>query len=308
MPSSQTRVVVVKNAGRGEVCENHTDHTKDAVTSVPRASATTRRLGPADDEREADEQQRPDDVELLLDRQRPEVLDRGGRQVGREVVDLAPGEDPVDDVGRGRRDVDPHVAPAQPGHDEPRDHRGGDEHEHRGGQQPPDPPADEPQPRDRPARVQLGDEQPGDEEAGDDEEDVDADEPPAQRQAGVVGEHGEDGDRPQALDVGTEPRAPPRRPCGSPAGPLGRRRAARRWTLPASGRCARAAAPRQSEPRRRATRASRTSSGTRPETSPPQRATSLTSELDTCSRAGSHGRNTVSTPVRCRFIRAIGHS
>ena len=45
MPSSQTRVVVVKKAGRGEVCENHTDHTNDEATSVPSASATTRRLG-----------------------------------------------------------------------------------------------------------------------------------------------------------------------------------------------------------------------------------------------------------------------
>ena len=52
MPSSQMRVVVVKNAGRGEVCENHTDHTNDDATSIPRASPTTRRLGPADDERE----------------------------------------------------------------------------------------------------------------------------------------------------------------------------------------------------------------------------------------------------------------
>ena len=45
MPSSQTRVVVVKKAGRGEVCENHTDHRNDDPTRMPRASATTRRLG-----------------------------------------------------------------------------------------------------------------------------------------------------------------------------------------------------------------------------------------------------------------------
>ena len=35
MPSSQTRVVVVKKAGRGEVCENHTDQTNDDATSDP---------------------------------------------------------------------------------------------------------------------------------------------------------------------------------------------------------------------------------------------------------------------------------
>ena len=45
MPSSQMRVVVVKNAGWGEVCENHTDHANDEATSAPRARATTRRLG-----------------------------------------------------------------------------------------------------------------------------------------------------------------------------------------------------------------------------------------------------------------------
>ena len=45
MPSSQMRVVVVKNAGWGEVCENHTDHPNEDATSAPRAAATTRRLG-----------------------------------------------------------------------------------------------------------------------------------------------------------------------------------------------------------------------------------------------------------------------
>jgi hypothetical protein len=45
MPSSHTRVVVVKNAGRGEAWENHTDQTKEVATRPPRASPMTRRLG-----------------------------------------------------------------------------------------------------------------------------------------------------------------------------------------------------------------------------------------------------------------------
>src|SRR5690606_14988210 len=55
-------------------------------------------------------------------------------------------------------------------------------------------------------------------------------------------------------------------------------------------------------------RACATAGGTRSETSPPWRATSLTSEEATCASAPSPTRKTVSTPDRCRFIRAIGCS
>ena len=122
--------------------------------------------------------------------------------------------------------------------------------------------AHEPDPRDGAAAVELGDEQPGDEEAGDDEEDVDADEAAAHRQAGVVGEHGEDGDRPQPLDVGAEAGAATL--AARRRGPYGRLRPgawARRRARTASGRVVRARARRQRSALRRATRASRTSSG-----------------------------------------------
>ena len=149
-----------------------------------------------------------------------------------------------------------------------------------------------------PLRVQLGDEQPGDEEAGDDEEDVDADEAAAQRQAGVVAEHGEDGDGPQTLDVGTESCAPPRRPA------VPRRRSGSRAVpgVRASRHrvgCARAAARPQpchagGRRGRRAPRRGRGRSRRRPSARPPSRASWRRAR-----RPGRPGRNTVSTPVRC---------
>ena len=60
---------------------------------------------------------------------------------------------------------------------------------------------------DPPVAVDLAEEQLGDQEAGDHEEDVDPDEAAGQeRDAGVTGDHGQHGDRPQALDVGAERR------------------------------------------------------------------------------------------------------
>lgn len=54
--------------------------------------------------------------------------------------------------------------------------------------------------------------------------------------------------------------------------------------------------------------ARRTGSGTNDATSPPSAATSITRDEDTCNRDGSPGRNTVSTPVRERFMVAMGSS
>ncbi|MEJ1229923.1 MAG: hypothetical protein WDM88_03625 [Galbitalea sp.] len=85
---------------------------------------------------EAHEQQRerPDQVELLLDRQRPEVLEELGRRPG-EVAAAARDREPVAAEGRGPEhlaaDADQHV-PAD-------EQRGGaaDRHEHdEGGKQP----------------------------------------------------------------------------------------------------------------------------------------------------------------------------
>ena len=223
------------------------------------------------------------------------MLHRRGARVRGEVVHLAAREHPVDDVRRCGRDVDGDVAPSQAGDDDERHGGGDDEREDRGGEEPADPAADEPQPGDGSGGLELDDEESGDEEARDDEEDVDTDEATAQREPGVVGEDGEDRDGAKPLDVRPEPRS------GGASRVSHRSRASagcRRPSPPAVGRSARRRARRQPSARFLAASASRTSSGTRPVTSPPKRATSFTSELETCSSAGSPGRKTVSIPLR----------
>ncbi len=171
------------------------------------------------DERQQDEEQRPDDVELLLDRQGPVVLHRRGAHVRGEVVHLAAREHPVDDVRRCGRDVDGDVPPSQAGDDDERHGGRDDEHEDRGGEEPADPAADEPQPGDGSGGLELDDEESGDEEARDDEEDVDTDEATAQREPGVVGEDGEDRDGAKPLDVRPEPRSGGAFPSPTALGP-----------------------------------------------------------------------------------------
>ena len=83
--------------------------------------------------------------------------------------------------------------------------------------------------REPPRLRQLAEDQPGDQVAGDDEEHVDPDESAVQaEQPGVVHHHGDDGERPQALDVGPEPliQVPAQRPADRVGPAAGRRRGA----------------------------------------------------------------------------------
>ena len=240
IPSSQIRVVVAKFGVRGDgdgvphgVDEGRDRQGGEDGPDRPEAGPPTVAVGrpaptAAQEQDEQDEAQRPDDVELLLDRQRPVVLHRGGLGALGEVVDRAPRQDPVDDVDRRPDDVAAYLAPPPPRHQEPRGDRDRDEDEDGRRQQPAGPPRHEPWPRDRARGGQLAQQQPGDEVAGDDEEDVDAEEAVRQeRQARVVDQHEQDGDRPQALDVGPEALRPgrpgqvrtPR--AGGPQGPRG---------------------------------------------------------------------------------------
>ena len=170
-----------------------------ATTAVEQA-----RQHRAPDDGRDDEQERPDDVVLLLDRQRPVVLDRRGDRVGREVVHGTASEGPVDEVDRRGHDVRAELDEALARHDEPPDDRGDDQDEVRGRQQPPGPPGEERRPRDRARLPQLAHEQARDQEAREDKEDVDAEEAAGQGQTGVIDEDEEDGERTQALEVGAE--------------------------------------------------------------------------------------------------------
>src|SRR6202012_5206312 len=71
---------------------------------VPAAAAAGAGGGDPGQRRDA-EQQRPDQVELLLDRQRPEVLDGGGGPGGLQVVARLAGQLPVLEVQRAGPDL-----------------------------------------------------------------------------------------------------------------------------------------------------------------------------------------------------------
>ena len=169
------------------------------VLSAMKAPRTWRR---AEDHGHGQDEQRPDDVELLLDRQRPEVLHRRRDDVLGLVVDGAGGEPPVHDVQRRRHDVRAERRTLREREPDPcHQHREG-QHERTGGKQPTGPPCPEP-PQLHPTRlVHLTEQEAGDQEPRQDEEDVDADVAAAHpRQTGMERQHRADRDGPQALDV-----------------------------------------------------------------------------------------------------------
>ena len=108
-PNSHARVGVEKYATAGSAPVARTEQQDERG---PRARRRARRR-PAADAAAAErrrtatpgpEQDRPDEVELLLDRERPEVLDRRRHVVGGEVVDGVGGQLPVLHVAAPRRD------------------------------------------------------------------------------------------------------------------------------------------------------------------------------------------------------------
>ncbi|OUE30517.1 hypothetical protein BFL35_09670 [Clavibacter michiganensis] len=162
--------------------------------------------------RQEEQHQRPDQVELLLDRQRPEVVEeaRGGME---EVVAAREQHLPV---GAERRHADElggqtheHVAADHRG-----DGRGHGDDDDGGRQQAPDAADREGAQADRAGRVPLAQQQPGDQEAADDEEHVDAGVPARHRVGCGVEEHDrQQAERAQGVEAGVPLPGPGRR-CG----------------------------------------------------------------------------------------------
>ena len=146
------------------------------------------------------DQQRQDDVELLLHRQRPAVQKWLVFRRRIEVARLPPEED-VRQVDR-RRDQGLAVLAEREGHHQ-RPGKPGDRqrHDEEGRRQPPEPSGIEmPQPQPA-AGIVFAPQDAADQETGDDEEDVDAHEPAAQRQAEMIQHHREHRDRAQPVDI-----------------------------------------------------------------------------------------------------------
>ena len=151
-----------------------------------------------------DQERRPDEVELLLDAERPEMAER--RRIGRgEVVGRLQGEAHVPERQRRCGAVLGDTGYLEGREEErSRDHRDRDGRQD-GRQDAPQPPRIEATEIDPAGLLVLAKQQARDQEPGDHEEDVDAREAAAQaRQADVVPEHGEHRDRAQALHVREE--------------------------------------------------------------------------------------------------------
>ena len=150
-----------------------------------------------------------DQVELLLDGQRPEVEEGGGRLVGRQVVGADRGEVEVGQEDRRPSGVDGClVAEHRADHGVGRDD--GDDDDQGGGRDDPAaPPSVEVEQRRAPGCVPLPEEDSGDDEPRDDEEHIDADVAATQAGEAAVIQHDQgDSDGPEAFDVGAEPTVP----------------------------------------------------------------------------------------------------
>jgi hypothetical protein len=196
-PARIGAVVDPRRIGAGVVQRGHQRHR-------PRRYAERGQHDPAPalERQPGGQYQRPHEVELLLERQRPVVLQQRRAPEAGEV--RVRGEDlvPVVDVeDRGQR-VDPELS--EIGGEERRHHdHADDDHGHRGGQQAPSPCAPEPEQVQRAGAPVLGQQQRCDQVAAEDEEDIDAEEPARQpRDAGVVQQHAGHRDRPDPVQAG----------------------------------------------------------------------------------------------------------
>ena len=183
---------VAVEGGRGDEPDRaHGDHRPDR----PPAAASLQRQQAGDD-------QRQQHVELLLDRQAPEVLERRRRLEGRPVAAALGDEVPVDDLGQGERYVAAQIPQlvGVPDADQPHGHDDADRRPRRR-QQPTEPPDPEAAQVHRVAPHPLAQQQRRDEEAREREEEGDAEEPTGRpAEAGVVHEHGGDRDRPEPVE------------------------------------------------------------------------------------------------------------
>ena len=156
------------------------------------------------------QQQRPQDIELLLDRQRPQVQQRLGLGQVVEVAGLLPEGEVRDERGAGGRML-AELLPFAGQQQVPAEHEAHRQHQHQRREDAADPALVEA------AVVEAGGvhaavDDRADQEAGDDEEYVHADEAaPHPHRKGVEAEHRQHRHRAQAVDVGTVLRMQQRR-------------------------------------------------------------------------------------------------
>ena len=176
-PSSQARASVEKYAASGSDAVLTSDQANDApvrTTSTARTQPAGQRAAPGQ-QHEHEQQRRPDQVELLLHRQRPVVLQRRGRLLLREVVGADGGEvDVGGEEHRPQRVLDHRRAGRPRSARSPRPRSVAIVTRVAAGQDPPRAAGVEAGDREPPGLLHLAEQQLGDQEPGDHEEHVDA--------------------------------------------------------------------------------------------------------------------------------------
>ena len=169
----------------------------------------------ATEEPGAQKERRDDDVELLLDGERPGVEERVERRAGAEVALRERAQ--VDVGAEGRREEARQRGDVHRPDGRRQRPEGGDDDDHRreGGQQPPHAARVEAREAQPPLALELGDERARDHEAGDREEHVHAREAAREGQPRVEEDDERNCDPAQPLDIGSlrAGRRPPRTDC-----------------------------------------------------------------------------------------------
>ena len=148
----------------------------------------------------SDDDQRPEQVELLLHAQRPHVQQRGRVGEGGEVALAGRGEVPVRRVEQRREGVAAHPGQGRRRRRQPPDDDDDEQDQQQRGQQPARPPDPKVAQRDGAGPPLLAQQQAGDEIAGEHEEHVDAQKAAASpRHPGVVEHDSGDGESPQSV-------------------------------------------------------------------------------------------------------------
>ena len=198
-------VVDPGGVGPGLVEDRHQDHRDEAEEHGREGQARAHaagRLALGDQLQPEQQDERPDDVELLLDRERPEVVERARRFEAREVGDVAEDLLPVVDVEHGGDDgVAELLGLGRPEDGDP----GDDDHQHHeqrrqqaaGAGEPEGPELDPPDPR------ELREQDVGDQVAREGEEDADAEQPPGRpAEFEMEGDHRQNGYCSQPVEPG----------------------------------------------------------------------------------------------------------
>ncbi len=157
------------------------------------------------DEGCGDHQDGPDQIELLLDRERPVVLCDAGRVVQCRVIDRHRREEPVLHIERTGCDLQSVPFPARVWEEDHDKYSGHEEDQERRRQQAPDASRIERAQSDMTSPRDLVEQVACDQEAGDDEEHIHADVPASHAgRPQVIEDDRGDGECPQRLDVGAE--------------------------------------------------------------------------------------------------------